>query len=158
MKSILLVDDETQISAEIERTLGRYGFLVETAGTLELALRAIEQSQFDAVLLEFNLRSDRKAHPRTGSGLEVVRRLRASGMQTPAILFTAMEGLLYEKASLEAGADEFIRKADGITHLVIRLRAQIQRSASEIKSRSSHRLLRKSLKPKKVERTSTELI
>lgn len=157
MKSILLVDDETQICAEIERTLVHCGFRVEMAGTLEIALRAIEQSQFDAVLLEFNLRSDREAHPRTGSGLEVVCRLRTSGMRTPAIIFTAMEGQLYEKASLEAGADEFIPKAEGIPHLVMRLRVQIQRSASELTSRSSLGLLRKSLKPRKVERTSTEL-
>jgi len=131
MKSILLIDDETEISAELARSLRRFRFCVETAGTLEKALRVLRQSRFDAVLLEFNLRSDQKAHPRTGAGLEVVRRLRASGMMTPVLIFTAMEGDPYVKASREAGADDFILKTDGIPHLLTRLRAQIGRSEQE---------------------------
>ena len=123
MKSILLVDDETEISDELARTLRRFGFSVQTAGTLEKALRAVQDSQFDVLLLEFNLRSDRKARPRTGTGLEVARRLRASRCTTPILMFTAMDGEDYEKASFEAGADEFILKTDGIPHLMARLRA-----------------------------------
>ena len=131
MKSILLIDDETEISTELARWLRRFRFHVETAGTLEKALRVLQQSRFDAVLLEFNLRSGRKTRPRTSVGLEIVRRLRASGMTTPVLIFTAMEGDLYVKASLEAGADDFILKTDGIPHLLTRLRAQIGRSEQE---------------------------
>lgn len=123
MKSILLVDDETQICSEMQRTLRRFGFRVQTAGTVERALRAMQESQFDSILLEFNLRSDRNSGPRTAAGLEVARRLRASGDTTPIVMFTAMDGELYEKASLEAGVDEFILKTDGIPRLVTRLRA-----------------------------------
>lgn len=123
MKSILLVDDETQVCAETQRTLQSLGFRVQTAGTLERALRAMQESQFDAILLEFNLRSDRKACPRTAAGLEVVRRLRASGGATPMVMFTAMDGELYKRASLEAGVDEFILKTNGILQLLTRLQA-----------------------------------
>ena len=130
MRSILLIDDETETSAALAQSLQRFGFHVETAGTLEVALRVLEQPRFNAVLLEFNLRSGRKARPRTGAGLEVVRRLRATGMMTPVLIFTAMEGELYVRASLEAGADDFILKTDGIPHLLTRLRAQIGRSKS----------------------------
>ena len=137
MKSILLIDDETEISAELARSLQRFRFRVETAGTLEKALRVLRQTRFDAVLLEFNLRSDRKARPRTAAGIEVVRRLRASRMTTPVLIFTAMEGELYVKASLEAGADDFILKTDGIPHLLARLRAQIGRSKSLWRDRES---------------------
>ena len=131
MKSILLVDDETKISAELARVLRRSGLRVKTACTRERALRAVQESQFDAILLEFNLRSDRNAYPRTGAGLEVVRRLRASGGTTPILILTAMDGELYEKASLEAGVDEFILKTDGIPHLLTRLHAQIGQSDQE---------------------------
>jgi len=131
MNSILLVDDESEISAELARSLRRFGFRVETAGTLQKALRVLEQSRFDAVLLEFNLRSDRKARPRTGAGLEVARWLRVSGMTTPVLIFTTMEGDLYAKASLQAGADDFILKTNGIPHLLKLLRAQIGRNEQE---------------------------
>lgn len=131
MKSILLVDDETQVCAETQRTLRHFGFRVQTAGTVERALRAVRGTQFDAVLLEFNLRSSRKTCPRTAAGLEVVRRLRASGGTTPILMFTAMDGELYEKASLEAGVDEFILKTEGIPQLLTRLHARIGRSEQE---------------------------
>ena len=131
MKSILLVDDETQVCAETQRTLRRFGFRVQTAGTVETALRAVRGTQFDAILLEFNLRSDGKAKPRTGAGLEIVRRLRASEGAIPILMFTAMDGELFEKASLEAGVDEFVLKTDGIPQLVTRLHARIGRSEQE---------------------------
>lgn len=125
MKSILLVDGETVISAELQRTLQRFKFRVETAGTLQKALCVIQRSQIDGVLLEFNLESECGVHPRTGAGLELVRQLRARGMRMPVLIFTAMEGALYEQASLEAGADDFILKTDGIPHLLKRLHAHI---------------------------------
>ena len=151
MKSILLVDDETEICAELARTLRRFRFHVETASTLEKALRLIQRSQFGAVLLEFNLRSDRKAHPRTGAGLEVVRQFRALGMMMPVLIFTAMEGTLYEKASVEAGADGFILKSYGIPHVLKHLRAHIRRNEQESR-RSAPRSNRNAPRPQKTER------
>jgi DNA-binding response OmpR family regulator len=129
MKSILLVDDEEIICAAFKRTLQDFGFEVETAHTVEAALDSTENAQFDAILLEFNLRSDLIAHPRTGNGLEVLRRLRTSHITTPVLMFTAMEGEPYETASLDAGADEFIPKTTSVPSLVARLRANIRRKA-----------------------------
>src|ERR1039457_6518456 len=77
MKSILLVDDEALICAEFKRTLEGFGFQVSTAHTLESALRSIRKAAFDAILLEFNLRSERRAHPTTGNSVKLVRQLRA---------------------------------------------------------------------------------
>ncbi len=125
MKSILLVDDETEVRTGLARTLRGFRFRVDLASTQEKALRALRNSPFDAVLLEFNLRSERKTRPRTGGGLELVRRLRASGIRTPVLIFTAMEGKLYENASFDAGADEFILKKEGIPHFLTRIRAHI---------------------------------
>lgn len=154
MKSILLVDDETEICAELARTLRRFRFRVDMAGTLEKALRVLRQSRFDAVLLEFNLRSARKSRPRTGAGLEVVRWLRASRIRTPVLIFTAMEGELYEKASFDAGADDFILKAGGIPHLLTRLRARTHRSEPEPERGLAHRLGRNAPKQNKADRAS----
>jgi len=125
MKSILLVDDETVISAELQWRLRQFKFRVERAGTLEKALCVAQRSQFDGVLLEFNLQSECESDPRTGAGLELLRQLRARGMRMPILILTAMEGALYEEASLEAGADDFILKTDGISHLLKRLDAHL---------------------------------
>ncbi len=137
MKSILLVDDEALICAEFKRTLESFEFQVSTAYTLETALRSIRKTQFDAILLEFNLRSERRAHPTTGNGVKLVRQLRAKDVAVPVLMFTAMEGEPYESASLEAGADEFIPKAAGIPSLVSRVRAHIRRHERDVRKASA---------------------
>jgi DNA-binding response OmpR family regulator len=42
-------------------------------------------------------------------------------------MFTAMKGKLYETASLDAGADDFVLKTASIPSLISRLRADIRR-------------------------------
>jgi DNA-binding response OmpR family regulator len=127
MNSILLVDDEAAICVEFARTLEGLGFKVEVAPTVELGLARAQESQFDAILVEFNVRSEGGAHPRSGNGLKVIRQLRALDIPAPVLMFTAMEGEFYETASLDAGADDFLPKTASIPSLVSRLRAHIRR-------------------------------
>jgi DNA-binding response OmpR family regulator len=127
MNSILLMDDETVIAAEFARTLEGLGFEVGLAPTVESDLSCVKAGQFDAILVEFNLRSERRAHSRSGNGLQVIRQLRALEVTAPVLMFTAMKGELYETASLDAGADDFILKTTSIPSLVSRLRAHIRR-------------------------------
>ena len=97
-----------------------------------------QAARFDAILVEFNLRSEHRAHPRTGNGLQVVRQLRALEIKVPILIFTAMKGELYETASLDAGADDFILKSTSIPSLVSRLRAHIRRHEQAL-ARSAER-------------------
>jgi DNA-binding response OmpR family regulator len=127
MNSILLADDETVICAELARTVEDPGFKIEVAPTVESSLAYAEAAQFDAILVEVNFQSERSAHPRTGNGLQVVRQLRALEVTAPVLMFTAMKGELYETASLDAGADNFILKTTSIPSLISRLRAHIRR-------------------------------
>jgi DNA-binding response OmpR family regulator len=132
MKSILLVDDEMIICAALQKMLRRSGFNVDATHSFEAALRKIRKGHFDAVLVEFNLKSERKAHPTTENGLQLIRRLRAAEVEAPILMFTAMEGELYEAASLDAGADDFIPKTVGVPCLVARLRAHLRRHEREL--------------------------
>jgi DNA-binding response OmpR family regulator len=127
MNSILLVDDEALVCTEFKQTLKGLGFYVEVADTAESALRCIEEKPFDVILVEFNLQTEHGAHPRAGKGLQLVRQLRALDVNTPVLMFTAMEGELYETASLDAGADDFISKTVSIPCLIARFRAHIRR-------------------------------
>jgi DNA-binding response OmpR family regulator len=136
MNSILLVDDEAIICAEFARTLQELGFEVEVAPTVEEGLSCAEGARFDAILVEFNLRSEHRAHPRSGNGLQVVRQLRTLKAKAPVLMFTAMKGELYETASLDAGADDFILKTTSIPSLVSRLRAHIRRYEQGLSKRA----------------------
>jgi DNA-binding response OmpR family regulator len=137
MKSILLADDETTICSAFARTLEGFGYQIEMAHSVESTLRRVEHEHFDAVLVEFNLRSEQGAHPRAGNGLQLVRQLRTSQVALPVLMFTVMEGELYETASFDAGADDFILKTIPIRSLVARLRAHL-RGATGHSTRTRH--------------------
>jgi DNA-binding response OmpR family regulator len=136
MNSILLVDDEAVIAAEFARTLEGLGFKVEVSCTVESGLCHARTARFDAILVEFNVRSERGAHPRSGNGLMLIRQLRASEVAAPILMFTAMEGEFYETASFDAGADDFLPKTASIPSVVSRLRAHIRRNNRESKQRT----------------------
>lgn len=126
MNSILLADDEPVICTEFARTLEGFGYRVEMRPTLESALRSAKRKRFDAILVEFNLRSERRAHPRVGNGLQLVHRLRTAQSIVPILIFTVMEGDLYKRASIRAGADGFILKTTSIPRIVARIRGYIR--------------------------------
>ena len=130
MKSILLVDDEAAISVELQRTLQDIGYHVAIAHTVESALEATSEVRFDAILVEFDLRSENTAHPRTGGGIRLIRNLRKSGTQIPILVYTVMEGETYESASLDAGADDFIQKKTPVSDSFSRLREHIMTSGA----------------------------
>ena len=77
---------------------------------VESALSLIQKKRLHAALLEFNLRSERHAHPRTGNGLQLICHLCDLEFKMPVLMFIAMEGQLYETASLDAGVDDIIPK------------------------------------------------
>jgi DNA-binding response OmpR family regulator len=136
MNSILLVDDEAVIGAEFARTLEGLGFEAQLAHTVESGLSSAATTPFDVILVEYNLRSERRAHPRSGNGLQVVRQLRALEVKAPVLMFTAMKGELYETAALDAGADDFIQKTTSIPCLLSRLRAHIRRHEQSLGKRT----------------------
>jgi DNA-binding response OmpR family regulator len=128
MKSLLLVDDEAIICVELQRTLEAFGYKIELANSFESALQWFSKSPFDATLVEFNLRSERRAHPRAGKGIELVRQMRRLNVAVPILILTAMEGELYESASFGAGADDFITKTGAFSSFISRLGAHIRRN------------------------------
>jgi DNA-binding response OmpR family regulator len=127
MKSILLVDDEAIICAELQGTLQGFGYYVEVAHTFESALSWCGKAQFDVILVEFNLKSEDRAQPRTGNGIRLVRQLRALDIAVPILMYTVMEGEFYQTTSLHAGTDEFIPKTKSFSSFLSRLQLHVRR-------------------------------
>lgn len=125
MASVLLIDSEIEICAELSQMLQKHGIQVEMASTKEEALHILGRSDFEAVVSEFNLRSEQKNRACSGAALETIRQIRARNEQTFILVFTSLEGELYRNASLAAGADEFLLKKDGATNLLSRLRVHL---------------------------------
>jgi two-component system OmpR family response regulator len=74
-------------------------------------------------------------------GLQVLKRLRADGQDTPVLFLTAKDALDDRIAGLTAGGDDYVTKPFSLEELVARLRGLIRRSSIVIAD-SSDPLLR----------------
>lgn len=76
---------------------------------------------YDLLILDINLPD--------GSGLDLLRKLRDQGNETPTILLTANDLELDEVTGLEAGADDYITKPFSLAVLRARVHAQLRRGS-----------------------------
>lgn len=141
MNSILLIDSETVVATALQTTLRQFGFEVELADSGKAAHAWLRKAHFDLILVEFDLsprpNSESVLDPSksaTGcwSGTGLIRELRAARITSPILVHTVLEGELYETASLDAGADDYIVKKAPISILLSRLHAHLRRRERDL--------------------------
>ena len=114
MPHLLLVDDDELFRESLELNLIDEGYLVTSFGNGRDALAYIaDGGGADAILLDWRM-------PQL-NGLEVLRRLRQTGIAIPVIFLTALSDDIYEEAALAGGAVDFIDKSRRLPILVKRL-------------------------------------
>jgi two-component system response regulator MprA len=79
------------------------------------AVDMVAAEEYDAIVLDLMLPGV--------DGLEVCRRLRARGVDTPIIMVTARDALTDRVAGLDGGADDYLTKPFAFEELLARLRA-----------------------------------
>jgi DNA-binding response OmpR family regulator len=123
-KTILIVDDEPNIVLSLEFLMKQEGYFVRTAGDGEAALRAIDESPPDLVLLDVNL-------PRM-NGYEVCASVRADPnlAQVRIVMLTAKGRAVEREKGLAMGADEYVTKPFATQELVASVRGLLAESGS----------------------------
>jgi two-component system response regulator MprA len=116
---VLVVDDDPAVSGALNRALRLEGYDVSLAGDGPIALEQIAVRPPDAVVLDVGLP--------TLDGLEVCRRLRAAGDDTPVLMLTARDAVNDRVQGLDAGADDYLVKPFALAELLARLRALLRR-------------------------------
>ena len=117
---ILLVDDESAITANLAPILERAGLQVSIADEGEQALQRAAEVHPDLVILDILM-------PKM-DGREVLRRLRHDGNWTPVILLTQVGNSVERAMALEEGADDYLNKPFDPHELVARIRAVLRRA------------------------------
>jgi len=117
---ILVVDDEPMVREVVVAYLEREGFRVDEAGNGAAALKQIEASHPDLVVLDVML-------PEL-DGFSVLTELRRTG-DIPVILLTARTEETDRVLGLELGADDYVVKPFSPRELVARVRSVLRRSA-----------------------------
>ncbi|MBK8168905.1 MAG: response regulator transcription factor [Sandaracinaceae bacterium] len=124
---LLLVEDEDRLAQVLARALSEDGFMVDTcsngADAFEQALRV----KYDAVVLDWVL-------PQL-DGVEVLRRWRARGMNTPVLLLSARGSVGERVQGLRAGADDYVVKPVALEELHARVAALVRRGRSTQESK-----------------------
>jgi DNA-binding response OmpR family regulator len=126
--TIVVVEDDTNISDLVDLYLRREGFRVIQASTGELGLAAIEREHPRMAILDVGL-------PGPMDGLEVCRRVRAS-RSLPVLMLTARDSEVDRVLGLEMGADDYVTKPFSPRELVARVKAILRRSDGGTPERS----------------------
>lgn len=121
MKSILIVEDEPNISDFIKGELEYEGYnvCIEDDGRkgLEKALR----NEYDLIILDIMLPSM--------NGFEICRRLKRE-KQSPVIMLSAKDSVMDKVNGLQIGADDYIAKPFAIEELLARIEVVFRRQDS----------------------------
>jgi two-component system, OmpR family, response regulator QseB len=118
---LLLVEDDRMLGEATAAGLRHDGHAVDWVRNAESAMSALHAVAYDAVVLDLGLPD--------ANGLDVLRWLRAEGLNTLAIVVTARDLIPDRIQGLNAGADDYLIKPFDLDELSARLRA-VQRRAS----------------------------
>jgi two-component system alkaline phosphatase synthesis response regulator PhoP len=123
MKNILLVEDDQQITTLLNLHLNSPAHSVTSCERGRDALKKIEQSNYDLIILDITLPDI--------SGLQVCKQLRDQDNKTPIIMLTSRSDESDKVLALEMGADDYITKPFGVLELIARTKALLRRTGSQ---------------------------
>lgn len=116
---LLLVEDTLDLAQSVLRYLRSEGHAVDHVADRDGAESALRIGDYSCVVLDLGLPD--------GSGLDLLRSLRAAGNRTPVIIATALDQIRDRIAGLDAGADDYVVKPYDLHELAARIRAHARR-------------------------------
>jgi len=112
---VLLVEDDAALVGMLTGLLGGEGYAVDAAADGHHGLHLGLTRGYDVLVLDRRLPAL--------DGLDLLRRLRRSGVTTPALMLSALGNPADRVAGLDAGAEDYLAKPFDVEELLARLRA-----------------------------------
>jgi len=122
MTRILIVEDESRISAFVSRGLESAGYATVIVEDGAEALERALEGDIDLVLLDVGLP--------TMDGFEVLAHLRGQGSSVPVIMLTARSSTLDTVTGLDAGANDYVPKPFKFDELLARIRSRLRENVA----------------------------
>ena len=123
---ILLVEDDPTTAQSIEMMLKSEGMVVDTTDLGEDGLEIGKLYDYDLIVLDLMLPDM--------DGLEVLRRLRDSRVETPVLILSGLTEPDKKVKGLGIGADDYLTKPFDKAELLARIQAIIRRSQGHAQS------------------------
>ncbi|MFZ1516037.1 MAG: response regulator transcription factor [Saprospiraceae bacterium] len=124
MLKVLLIEDEVKLLNSLKQGLEENQIEVETARDGEIGMSLLDKNDYHVVVSDVLMPGI--------SGIQVLKKLRASGKHTPFIFLSALNHTDDKIEGLEAGADDYLPKPFEFKELLLRIKALARRPA-EIK-------------------------
>ena len=124
MHTILIVEDDVNISSLLRETLEREGYVCVQAFSGTEGRMLLSQNSYAVVLLDLMLPGI--------SGEEVLKEIRQRG-KTPVIVLTAKDTIDDKVEFLRSGADDYVTKPVDINEVAARVEVQIRRMGGEMR-------------------------
>lgn len=112
---VLFVEDSTSLRQTVAAALRRSGYAVDVAPDGEEGAALATSEPYDVLVLDIML-------PKL-DGLEILKRVRAAGRDTPILMLTARTAVSDRVAGLNHGADDYLSKPFALEELLARVQA-----------------------------------
>lgn len=129
---ILVIEDDVEVAAYIAGGLEQSGYTVDQAVDGKDGLIMATGENYDALVVDRMLPGV--------DGLTIIRTLRASGKNTPALVLSALGEVDDRVAGLKAGGDDYLVKPFAFAELIARLEALLRRAKQEREVQTSLRV------------------
>jgi two-component system OmpR family response regulator len=116
---VLVAEDDEQLAASLRKGLRENGMDVDLAHDGDVAASMAGSDVYDVIVMDIMLPGR--------TGFDVIRELRASGLQTPVLCLTARDRLNDKLTGFSLGADDYLVKPFEFLELLARVRALARR-------------------------------
>lgn len=124
---ILIIDDNEELVFGLKKLLIDANFSVQVAYTLEEGNGALEQQNYDLIILDWMLPD--------GNGVGFLKKQRETYMDNTPVLLLSSKGEAIEKVeALDAGADDYMQKPFSNIELMARIRVLLRRDSRQKQS------------------------
>jgi DNA-binding NtrC family response regulator len=120
---ILLADDQEDVLAALRLLLKAEGYQIEAVTSPEAALAALEQREFDLLLMDLNYARDTTSGE---EGFDLLSRVRANDALLPAVVMTAWGSVDIAVEAMRRGARDFVQKPWDNARLLAIVRTQVE--------------------------------
>lgn len=120
---LLVVEDDKELSRQLQETLREEGYAVDCAFDGEEGQFLGETEPYDMIVLDLGLPEK--------DGLTVLKSWRADAIKTPVLILTARDRWSEKVEGIDAGADDYLTKPFHIEEMLARVRALLRRSSGQ---------------------------
>ena len=125
VRRVLVIEDDRETAGQLADCLSANGYTVDLAADGDAGLRLASTADYTVMTVDRLL-------PRI-DGLEIIRRLRAEGIATPALILSALGEVDERVRGLRAGGDDYLVKPFASREMLARVDALARRSTAVVK-------------------------